>query len=520
MSSAWKSATVRGTSAIDADVPSETTMSRRWARKSKSIWNARSPRGISDVVRPRAVTYSGTFHQWFISGVDAIRTLPTICVHSCNVSRVGAHSATGSAGHASSIVMAPIVCDDPTWVPGHGRVGRDAGTLGRAADRLVAGDRPRARGSRWSTGCGRAGCRWPQPRSSDSTRRPGRACTTSRCCASSAAHRTPRRPPPGRRRRPGVQRRDGADADGAARRERCATSCATWRRTCRGTARVGRVVRALADPGLERRSLSGHCEVARPPGDAARPRTPRSAMRWRTPTSAGTARAIPPASPGEEVPVAIRIVTVARDVELWARRAGWPAAADVLAPSSWSCLRPGRGRRRGRRRRALAGRARRRPVRRDPRRRAGARAACSTTLDGALGAMADFADLKSPCLRGHSSGVAALPPLHAAGAGLPEADATMLGRAALVHDVGRVGVPSGIWDHPGPLSADAVGTGASAPVPERARPAPLRRCSAPLADVAARHHERADGSGYHRGASGDRSPSAPGCWPRPTRTTR
>ena len=105
-------------------------------------------------------------------------------------------------------------------------------------------------------------------------------------------------------------------------------------------------------------------------------------------------------------------------------------------------------------------------------------------------------------MRGHSTGVAALAAAAAAAAGLPDADAVTLGRAALVHDVGRVGVPSGIWDRPGPLSAEQW---------ERVRLHPyltervLRRCAllAPFADVAARHHERADGSGYHRGASGD-----------------
>jgi HD-GYP domain-containing protein (c-di-GMP phosphodiesterase class II) len=78
----------------------------------------------------------------------------------------------------------------------------------------------------------------------------------------------------------------------------------------------------------------------------------------------------------------------------------------------------------------------------------------------------------------------------------------MVGRAALVHDVGRVGVPSGIWDHPGPLSAEQW---------ERVRlhtylgERVLRRCGllAPYADLAASHHERADGSGYHRGATAD-----------------
>ena len=87
-------------------------------------------------------------------------------------------------------------------------------------------------------------------------------------------------------------------------------------------------------------------------------------------------------------------------------------------------------------------------------------------------------------------------------AGLSDADAAALGRAALVHDVGRVGVPNGIWDRPGPLSVEQW---------ERVRLHPylservLKRCAllAPFGEVAACHHERVDGSGYHRGASGD-----------------
>ena len=66
--------------------------------KSKSIWNPRPLAGIIDVDSPRAVTYSGTFHQCDVLGVWARRTLPTIWVHSCNVSRVACHSATGNAG--------------------------------------------------------------------------------------------------------------------------------------------------------------------------------------------------------------------------------------------------------------------------------------------------------------------------------------------------------------------------------------------------------------------------------------
>src|SRR3954471_18840315 len=61
--------------------------------------NALPPCGIKPVVRPRADTYSTTFHQWFISGVFSMRTLPTTCVISCRVSRVSTHWATGISGH-------------------------------------------------------------------------------------------------------------------------------------------------------------------------------------------------------------------------------------------------------------------------------------------------------------------------------------------------------------------------------------------------------------------------------------
>ena len=58
--------------------------------------------GIADVLSPRGVTYRGTFHQWFSSGVSAIRVLPTICVHMCSVSQVCSHSANGRAGQDNS----------------------------------------------------------------------------------------------------------------------------------------------------------------------------------------------------------------------------------------------------------------------------------------------------------------------------------------------------------------------------------------------------------------------------------
>jgi HD-GYP domain-containing protein (c-di-GMP phosphodiesterase class II) len=115
-------------------------------------------------------------------------------------------------------------------------------------------------------------------------------------------------------------------------------------------------------------------------------------------------------------------------------------------------------------------------------------------VDSVLGVFADFVDLKSPFTAGHSREVAAL----AADAG---GDAGVsLRRAGLLHDLGRVAVPNGIWDKPGPLTDGEW---------ERVRLHPyytervVGRIGAlkDLAVLAGMHHERLDGSGYHRGSS-------------------
>ena len=74
-------------------------------------------------------------------------------------------------------------------------------------------------------------------------------------------------------------------------------------------------------------------------------------------------------------------------------------------------------------------------------------------LDGALEAIADFTDLRSPSRAGHSRAVAELAALAAAERGLPDADVTAVRRAGLVHDIGLHGIPATILDKPGPLSA-------------------------------------------------------------------
>jgi len=128
-------------------------------------------------------------------------------------------------------------------------------------------------------------------------------------------------------------------------------------------------------------------------------------------------------------------------------------------------------------------------------------------LDEAIRAAADFADLKSPVLSGHSSGVAALASEAARRCRLPEQGVVAVRWAGFLHDLGRVGVTAAIWGKTGPLS-DAEW--------ERVRLHPyytervLQRAPALAGPgaLAAAHHERLDGSGYHRGSSAPQLPVA------------
>jgi HD-GYP domain-containing protein (c-di-GMP phosphodiesterase class II) len=123
-------------------------------------------------------------------------------------------------------------------------------------------------------------------------------------------------------------------------------------------------------------------------------------------------------------------------------------------------------------------------------------------LTSVLRVFADYADLKSPSWLGHSAGVAALAADAARRLGLPPDDVTLAERAALVHDIGVIGVSAGIWDKPGPLSAADLERVRMHPyLSERTLARPPRL--AEIGAVAALHHERIDGSGYPRGLGGD-----------------
>ena len=96
---------------------------------------------------------------------------------------------------------------------------------------------------------------------------------------------------------------------------------------------------------------------------------------------------------------------------------------------------------------------------------------------------------------------------------------TTVRRAALLHDLGRTGVPNSIWDKPGALTESERERVRLHPYyTERAlaRPAALARLGA----IAGAHHERLDGSGYHRGLTGAASLAPARVLAAPTRITR
>jgi HD-GYP domain-containing protein (c-di-GMP phosphodiesterase class II) len=121
-------------------------------------------------------------------------------------------------------------------------------------------------------------------------------------------------------------------------------------------------------------------------------------------------------------------------------------------------------------------------------------------IDHALSAMGGFADLISPFFTGHSAGVADLAAAAAKRCRLDAGTATGVRRAALVHDLGRVAIGARTWQLTRPLT---VGEWEQVRLHPYQTERVLSRSPflAALAPVAGAHHERLDGSGYHRGSS-------------------
>jgi putative nucleotidyltransferase with HDIG domain len=120
---------------------------------------------------------------------------------------------------------------------------------------------------------------------------------------------------------------------------------------------------------------------------------------------------------------------------------------------------------------------------------------------GTLKALARTVDAKSPWTAGHSERVADLAVKIGEEMGLDAGDLANLHRAALLHDIGKIGVPSSILDKPGRLTEEEY---------ERIKKHPTLGAQilepisayAEVVDLVRQHHERLDGSGYPGGLTG------------------
>jgi HD-GYP domain-containing protein (c-di-GMP phosphodiesterase class II) len=123
-------------------------------------------------------------------------------------------------------------------------------------------------------------------------------------------------------------------------------------------------------------------------------------------------------------------------------------------------------------------------------------------LDVITEAFADIVDAKSSFTSGHSRRVTGYADTVAATLGLGTDRRRWLRRAALLHDIGKLGVSTSILDKPGRLdAAEWVAMKRHAALTEEV----LSRMSAfrDMAPIAGAHHERLDGKGYPKGLAGE-----------------
>jgi len=123
-------------------------------------------------------------------------------------------------------------------------------------------------------------------------------------------------------------------------------------------------------------------------------------------------------------------------------------------------------------------------------------------LDGTIVAVARIVELRDPYTAGHQERVSLLACAIASEMGHPDSEQEALRVAGLLHDVGKIAVPSEILSKPTRLTdmeMELVRSHAEASF------VILKdiRFPWPVADIARQHHERLDGSGYPQGLRGE-----------------
>jgi putative two-component system response regulator len=123
----------------------------------------------------------------------------------------------------------------------------------------------------------------------------------------------------------------------------------------------------------------------------------------------------------------------------------------------------------------------------------------------AVAALANAVEAKDPSTEHHCQRLANLAARLGAQAGLEGLDLEAVAYGALLHDVGKIGVPESILTKPGPLNPTEWGVMRSHPEIGERICAPLAAAGA-FSPIVRHHHERWDGRGYPDGLRGEAIP--------------
>jgi HD-GYP domain-containing protein (c-di-GMP phosphodiesterase class II) len=210
-------------------------------------------------------------------------------------------------------------------------------------------------------------------------------------------------------------------------------------------------------------------------------------------------RGLPAGLRGDEIPLTARILCLAQTVEVFHARGGVRAARAVARRRSGRWFDP-------RLVRAFEGFCHDRPFWAalgapdvsawEP--ADVALSADDARLDRIAEAFARVIDAKSPFTARHSERVAEIADGIGEVLGFDAGQRRRLRRAGLLHDIGKLAISNRILDKPGRLTDEEFASIRTHPV-YSLRILEQAPCFAPIAELAANHHERLDGSGYPRG---------------------
>ncbi len=125
--------------------------------------------------------------------------------------------------------------------------------------------------------------------------------------------------------------------------------------------------------------------------------------------------------------------------------------------------------------------------------------------EAVLYSLARGVEAKDPGLEGHCERLAQYAVALGEALGLDAEEVEALRRGALLHDVGKIGIPDAILTKPGPLSAGEWKVMRQHPVIGERICLPLNSMASVL-PIIRHHHERWDGSGYPDGLAGEAIP--------------